>query len=120
MPRSKKKKARLKDTPKSVEDGSSNHDNLIQAEQRLMVDRAISSAKKHGINLFPGRLNQAKGDCAFESAIFDVNDRKCFEEKYRLAVHYYRQIWVTDMKNRTLTDETWTIYSDKEWEAGWQ
>ena len=32
MPRSIK--ARLKDTPKSVEDGSSIHDNLIQAEQR--------------------------------------------------------------------------------------
>ena len=120
MPRSKKKKPRLKDSSKSVEDGSSNDDNLLQAKQRSMIEKAISSAKKHGIDLSPGRLNEARGNCAFESAIFNVNDRKCFKEKYCLAPNYYRQIWVTDMKNRTLTDETWKIYSDKEWEAGWQ
>ena len=92
MPRSKKKKPRLKDSSKSVEDGSSNDDNLLQAKQRSMIEKAISSAKKHGIDLSPGRLNEARGNCAFESAIFNVNDRKCFKDKYFLSPNYYRRI----------------------------
>ena len=88
-------------------------------EQNLMIKRAISSAKEHGINLSPGTLNSARGNCAFESALFNVNERPCFKEKYPLSPDYYRRIWATDMKNRTLNDPTWQIYSDKEWEAGW-
>ena len=84
MPKSKEK-AKLKDTLKSVEDGSFKDNILIKAEQKLMIDRDIPSAKKHGIDLSPGRLNQATGNCAFESAIFNVNDRKCFKENYFLA-----------------------------------
>ena len=85
-----------------------------------MIKRAIGSGKKHGVTLIPGRCNLAKGNCAFESAIYNVNDRNCFNAKFPSSVDYYRRIWAIDMKNRTLNDETWQIYSEKEWEAGWQ
>ena len=124
MPRSKKKKPRLKDSLKYLEAGFSGNATpeniLMQVEQNLMINRAIASANKHGINLSPGRLNSANGNCAFESSIFNNNDRKCFKEKFHLSPDYYRRVWLTDMKNRTMNDKTWQIYSDKEWEAGWK
>ena len=84
-----------------------------------MISRAVSSARKHGINLRQGTPNAADGNCALESAIFNVRDRKCFRDKLPLSMNYYRRIWMTDMKNRTVNDETWNIYSKTEWEAGW-
>jgi hypothetical protein len=125
MPRSNKKKPKFKAPPKSSEAGSSGNDetpenSLMKAEQNLMIGRAIASATKHGISLSPGQPNSTNGNCAFEAAIFNNNDRKCFKEKYHLSPNYYRRVWVTDMKNRTMNDKTWQIYSDKEWEAGWQ
>ena len=85
-----------------------------------MLKQAISSAKKHGIKLKAGTLNKADGNCAIESAILNLNDRDCFGEKLTFSVDYYRRIWATDMKNRTLHDETWKIYSTQEWEDGWR
>jgi hypothetical protein len=75
----------------------------------LMLQRATANAKKHGINLVPGRLNPASGDCAFESAIFNINDRECFHQKYPLSVDYYRRIWMTDMQAKTLDNPTWNL-----------
>ena len=92
---------------------------LLQTEQSLMITRAIRSAKHHGIILHPGRQNLGVGNCAFEASISNVNDRDCFVEKFPLSPDHYRHLWVTDMKNRTMNDETWRIYSDKEWEVGW-
>ena len=44
----------------------------------LMVQRAIASGYRHGIELIPGRANAALGNCAFEAPIFNNNDRSCF------------------------------------------
>merc|ERR1712083_1142699 len=55
----------------------------------------------------------------FEAVISNNNDRNCFKEKFPLSVTSYRQIWVTDMANRTV-DTEWNIYSTREWMAGWQ
>ena len=98
----------------------SSENDTMKLGRELMIKRAIRSGKKHGVTLLPGRFNLATGNCAFESAIYNVNDRNCFEAKFHLSVDYYRRIWATDMKNRTLNDDTWQIYSEKEWEAGWQ
>ena len=59
------------------------------------------------------------GNCAFASAICNLNDRKCFNENLPQTADYYRRIWMTDMKNRTVNDQTWNIYSKVEWEEGW-
>ena len=92
----------------------------MQCERDVMLSRAVASAFRHGLVLTPGKLNQATGNCAFEAAIYNVTERPCFEEKLLLSPDYYRRIWVTDMKNRTMNDETWKIYSDSDWEAGWK
>ena len=91
----------------------------IKPESMLMVQRAVSSAKKLGVNLAQGTPNAAEGNCAFESAIFNVNDRDCFSNKLPMSVNYYRKVWMIDMKNRTVNDKTWNIYSKQEWEKGW-
>ena len=120
MPRSKKKKCSMKSLPKIPTCGSlkPSEINLIGLEIDQMMQNARQSAKRHGINLLNGTGN-ADGNCAFESVLSNVNQRTCFTEKYPLSHGYYRRIWVTDMKNRTLDDETFRIYSDKEWEDGW-
>ena len=125
MPRSNKKKSWTKPPPKSptpqlIGSSLSSEHIIMKQEQNLMIARAVASAKKHGINLAPGARNAADGNCAFESAISNVNERSCFEEKYPSSHEYYRRIWATDMKNRTFDDKTWKILPDKEWEAGWQ
>ena len=85
----------------------------------LMLRRAIASARKHGVNLIPGRLNSATGDCAFESVIYNNNDRTCFTHKYNQTVDYYRRIWVTDMQARSLDNHIWNLgYTNQEiWEG---
>ena len=83
-----------------------------------MISRAISSAQKHGINLKPGRPNPGTGDCAFEAAIFNNNDRACFQQKFLHSIDWYRRIFVTDMANRTLHTPYNTLTSN-EWLRGW-
>ena len=103
MPRSNKKKHPYKPPPRDPTDNLSfNEVDLSKNESTLMVFRAISSAKKHGITLRHGRSNAASGNCAFESALSNVNDRDCFSEKYPFSHLQYRRIWMTDMRNRYL------------------
>ena len=115
----------LKDPPfsqmslSSVTESSFSVIGLLNSEQNIMIKRAIQSADKHGISLVPGRKNSGGGNCAFDSAIFNVNDRECFTNKFPMPSGHYRKIWVTDMKNRTLNDTTWKICPDREWEQGW-
>ena len=90
---------------------------LLAEETNLMISRAISSGRKHGVNLEHGSSNPGLGDCAFEAVIQNNNDRKCFKEKFPLAISYYRRIWVTDMASRTV-DSDWNIYSHQEWING--
>ena len=116
MPRSNKKKSFLKPPPKHptsqhVEmEASMTNSNLMTNERTTMMTRAICSAKKHGINLEPGQSNPGLGDCALEAIIQNINERKCYKEKFPLSITSYRQIWVTDMANRTVNTD-WNIYS---------
>ena len=134
MPRSNRKKAPMKPPPRdptstskfeswqmvSTEGGiASEVSELLRSEQNLMIERAMRSAEKHGIRVSPGHLNKGDGNCAFESAILNVNERQCFKEKFPLSVNHYRRVWVTDMKNRTMNDTNWKTGSDRDWEAGW-
>ena len=124
MPRSNKKKFPQKPPTKHPPNQPSPQNRSYQASaiyevEKLIVVRSKASAKKHGIKLNEGTPNQADGNCAIESTIFNVNDRDCFPEKLTFSPDYYRKIWMTDMKNRTLYDKTWNIYSIQEWESGW-
>ena len=71
-----------------------------------MLHRAVASASRHGICLLPGRLNSATGDCAFESVIFNNNDRACFPNKFLLSTDYHRRIWMTDMQSKSMDNPT--------------
>ena len=117
MPRSNKKKSPLKPPPKHPPNQTLR--SAIVRKETLIVKRAIASANKHGIKLIHGTSNSADGNCAIESAIHNVNNRACFPDQLAFSVDYYRRIWATDMKNRTLHDTTWNIYSIQEWEDGW-
>ena len=121
MPRSNKKKKSWKPSHQILPFQSSQDviTSLLNQEKTLMISRTIVSGKKHGINLKHGTSNPGTGDCAFESAIFNINDRSCYPLKFPLSVDYYRKIWVTDMSNRTV-DGPWNIYSPKQWMEGWK
>ena len=64
----------------------------------MMIRRAIASGIGHGVNLVPGRKNAADGNCAFESAIFNNNDRDVFEDSFRMSVAYYRREWISKVR----------------------
>ena len=68
-------------------------------ETMTMVEKAIENAKKHGINLKHGAKSVADGDCAFFSAIENMNTRKCFKSKIPFSAITSRQIWITDLEN---------------------
>ena len=86
----------------------------------LLTKRAVASARKHEISVRPGTKNSADGDCAFESVLLNINERSCFSESFPFSAGYYRRIWMTDFKNKTIDDPTWNIYTRKEWEEGWK
>ena len=119
MARSNKKRSPLKSPPKSPPRVVSSCETFLSQDHNVMIRRAIASAGRHGIDITAGSPVPASGNCAFESVLFNVNDRSCFERKLLCSPDYYRRIWMTDMKNRTRDDGTWNIYSDTEWEEGW-
>ena len=82
-----------------------------------MIKRATASARKHGIELRPGRPNPGTGDCAFEAVIYNNNERACYTDKYKMSVDWYRRIWMTDMANRSRKD--YKICTDQQWQEGW-
>ena len=92
---------------------------LMSDERQKMISRSKRSAKYHGINLKHGTPNPGTGDCAIQSVLQNINDRRTFKEKFPLSTNYYRRMWATDMANRTV-DTDWNIYSRDEWLRGWQ
>ena len=74
----------------------------IATKDKRIFQRAISSAQKHGINLEPGRENPGHGNCSYEAAIFNINDRSCFSEKFLMSPNFYRRIWNIDMMNKII------------------
>ena len=67
-----------------------------------IFDRAIENAKKHKINLVPGRENEGNGNCSYESAILNINERDCFKEGFVMSADFYRRVWNTDLMNKIL------------------
>ena len=73
-----------------------------EIKEKKIFKRAISSAKKHGINVIPGRENGGHGNCSYEATIFNINDRNCFAENFGMSPSFYRRIWNTDMMNKLI------------------
>ena len=127
MPRSNKKKSAFKPPPKHPTsqqiremETEGTIVSLMTDERDRMMKGAICSAKHHGINLVPGLQTPGLGDCAFEAAISNINERNCYKQKFTLPINSYRQYFVTDMANRTVNTE-WNIYnSQQEWYNGWR
>ena len=46
-----------------------------------LLKRAISNAFRHDLNLRPGHLNNADGNCLWEAIIFNILYRACFRKK---------------------------------------
>ena len=74
--------------------------NVLGNVQSLMVTKAIESARRHGAKLIQGKLNQADGNCAFESVINNVNLRDCFQTKLPFSPLTYRVQWMTNLQNQ--------------------
>ena len=92
---------------------------LKEKEVQKMIRRAIANGQAHGINLKHGRVNPGNGDCAIEATLYNNNDRLCFETKYTLPISFYRQIWTTDMANRTV-ESPWNTVGTEAWYEGWK
>ena len=118
MPRSNKKK-KSKPERQSTPDPVDIPFSVFEGAPSQMVQQAIASGARHGIQLLPGRVNQAVGDCAFEAPLFNVNDRKCFNETFPLSTDYYRRIWCADMENRLFESPLNPGYSFSDWHSGW-
>ena len=109
MSKLKLKKKRLKE--KDSEDDDKVDDNndgyLLQStemdkEVNKVTQMGIESAKKHNINLKPGRDNSGDGNCAYESVIFNINDRECFQTQLPMSPDFYRRVWTIDLMNKIL------------------
>ena len=62
---------------------------------------AIDFAKSHGISLVPGRKIYGDGNCAFNAAICNINDRCCYADRFLEPVLAYRRRWVTALQLET-------------------
>ena len=137
MPRSNKKKKK-RYQPVIPPEEEATVEKLLDNEKVLMLSRAIvsilfnfdeqlflyfnylqASAKRHGINLKHGTSNPGIGDCAFEAIIQNINDRACFKDNFNMSIQYYRQIWATDMANRTV-DTPLNTLTPKQWLEEWK
>ena len=116
---------------KHVEDLSKHYSKLIKPTrlrgganvdgvQSSLFVKAISNAKNHGINLVPGVLNKADGNCAFDAVLNNINHRRCFSNKLPLSSLEYRQIWVTELESLSSTyPDLGAGYSQEEKEENW-
>ena len=50
----------------------------LEESTRPMVEKAIKSAKKHGIAVHRGPNNLANGDCVFETVLDSINTKLFF------------------------------------------
>ena len=46
-----------------------------------LLKSAVLNAFRHGLNLKPGKLNSANGNCVWESIIYNLLGRECFKSK---------------------------------------
>ena len=97
----KKKRGR----PPNEEEENNLGSNKIELKNKRMFLGAVESARKHNINLEPGRENQGHGNCSYEAVIININDRNCFKEKFHMSLQHYRMIWNTDLMNKMLDEK---------------
>ena len=84
-----------------------------------IVEKAVSNAKAHGINLHAGVKNLANGNCAFESIIDSINTRPSFEESFDKTPDFWRHVWMTEVKN--VGYENWNNgLTRAQWDEGWE
>ena len=97
--------------------GGADHESDDQ-EPSLIITRAISNAKEHGISIHAGVKNLANGNCAFESIIDSINTRVSFTEEYDGTPDYWRNIWMTEVES--VAYEEWSYgMTRNEWKDGW-
>ena len=107
---SKLKLKKKKHKEKVSEDDATNDDKrdeagiIMDEEVRInkVTQMGINSARKHNIRLEPGRGNSGDGNCAYQSVIFNINDRECFKTKLPMSPDIYRRLWTIDMMNKIL------------------
>ena len=64
-----------------------------------MVNKAIASAwRQNKIELEHGSPNPGVGNCAFESVIYNINDREVFQQKVNMSPLDARRMWVTELQ----------------------
>ena len=104
----------------NIEDQKSSQPLLNPEEGTLqMVDRAISCAKSHGINVDRGAVNLTAGNCAFETAIHNINARTCFQETFNGEPDHWRKVWMTEVE-KIAYDGFNVGFSRAEWKEGWE
>ena len=85
-----------------------------------MIDLCIRSAYRMGIFLQHGTPNPAAGNCLFESAIYNINDRLEFRPYTleSLSVQECRALWVTLLQTQIpVYRPEFDAYSDDDWRA---
>ena len=83
-----------------------------------ILERAISLAKAHDINVHPGVENLANGNCAFETIIDSINTNSVFKESFDGTPDFWRNIWMTEVEG--VAYENWNNGLTREqWMAGW-
>ena len=100
--------------------GSSSSSFQLSKSAKIMVQRAIASAAGHGIEMCHGRANAAAGDCSIEAPLYNVNDRKCFNEIFEKSIDYYRKLWLSEGEKIFFNTPFNPGYSKSQWEAGFQ
>ena len=103
--RLKLKKKWDKTTNEEMEQDASSSYAVCETKYKKMFEGAIANAKKHNVNLKPGRENHGGGNCSYEAVIFNINDRSCFQSKFHMSLQQYRVIWTTDTMNKILDEK---------------
>ena len=65
-------------------------------QSSILIREAIQNAANHGVNLSPGTLSKADGNCIFSAVIGNVNTRECFNSKINLTPPQARELWLND------------------------
>ena len=66
-------------------------------EMKIIFQKGIKIAQRHGIDLLPDKENKSVGDCLFQALIDNVNNRNCFSEKMNMPVQFYREKFATEL-----------------------
>ena len=64
-----------------------------------MLQRAITSSFRHGLELKVGTLNKAAGDCVYQATKANINNRICFINKVNESANECRIKCITKAQN---------------------